>query len=52
MQYNLVVAGNDSARRLWTRMGFEEVGILPGAFNHSSLGYIDAVVMYRDLTAD
>ena len=49
MQYNLVVAGNESARRLWTRMGFEDVGILPGAFHHSKLGYVDAIVMYRQL---
>lgn len=49
MQYNLVVAGNESARRLWTRMGFEDIGVLPGAFHHSELGYVDAIVMYREL---
>jgi len=50
MQYNLVVAGNEGARRLWTRMGFDEIGVLPGAFNDASVGYVDAVVMYKELS--
>ncbi len=49
MQYNLVVATNDGAIRLWTEMGFEVIGTLPGAFNNTTLGRIDALVMYRQL---
>lgn len=47
MQYNLVVATNEAAIRLWTDMGFEIVGTLPHAFDHAERGRIDAHVMYR-----
>ncbi len=50
MQYNFVVASNTRAIRTWERAGFETVGRLPGAFLHPSQGYVDALVMYRDLT--
>jgi ribosomal protein S18 acetylase RimI-like enzyme len=49
MQYNLVVSTNQGAIRLWKRHGFHVVGTLPGAFNSKSLGYIDALVMYKVL---
>ena len=49
MQYNLVVATNDAGYRLWTKMGFDTIGRLVGAFNHSELGYVDAYVMYKVL---
>lgn len=49
MQFNLVVATNQGAVRLWQRMGFEVVGTLPGAFRHARLGLVDALVMYRKL---
>jgi len=49
MQFNLVVATNEPAVHLWTSLGFETVGRLPGAFQHPSLGYVDALVMFRQL---
>jgi ribosomal protein S18 acetylase RimI-like enzyme len=49
MQFNFVVATNERAVRVWQSFGFEIVGRLPGAFNHPSLGYVDALVMYRKL---
>ncbi len=49
MQYNLVVVTNEGAIRLWTEMGFRTIGILPGAFRHAALGFVDALVMYRRL---
>ncbi|MBE9032375.1 GNAT family N-acetyltransferase [filamentous cyanobacterium LEGE 11480] len=49
MQYNLVVATNERAVRLWQKMGFQIVGTLHGAFNHSVLGYVDAHIMYKEL---
>lgn len=49
MQYNLVVAANERALRLWQRLGFAIVGRLPGAFRHRRLGYVDAFVMYKPL---
>jgi ribosomal protein S18 acetylase RimI-like enzyme len=50
MQYNFVVATNRRAVETWTRAGFETVGRLPGAFRHPELGYVDALVMWKDLT--
>ncbi|HTT00874.1 MAG TPA: GNAT family protein [Steroidobacteraceae bacterium] len=51
MQFNFVVAANTRAIRLWERLGFSVVGRLPGAFHHRTLGYIDALVMYKQLVA-
>lgn len=47
MQFNFVASSNEGAVRLWTKLGFETVGLLPKAFNHPSKGYIDALVMYK-----
>lgn len=49
MQFNFVVSTNQRAVRLWQRHGFEIVGRLPRAFQHPNLGYVDALVMYRQL---
>lgn len=49
MQFNLVVSTNETAVRLWQKLGFQIVGTLPGAFLHSRLGYVDAFVMYKQL---
>lgn len=49
MQFNIVVATNEVAVRLWQRLGFQIVGTLPGAYQHSKLGYVDAYVMYQTL---
>lgn len=49
MQFNLVVATNERAVRLWQRLGFSVVGTLPRAFRHLRLGYVDALVMYKEL---
>ena len=50
MQFNFVVSTNERAVRLWQRQGFEIVGTLPKAFRHPKLGYVDAYVMYRELS--
>lgn len=49
MQYNLVVATNEPAIRLWLSIGFHTVGTLTGAFRHPVHGEVDAYVMYRRL---
>ena len=49
MQFNFVVSTNTGAVDLWKRLGFRIVGTLPGAFQHVSLGYVDAYVMHRFL---
>jgi L-amino acid N-acyltransferase YncA len=47
MQFNFVASSNAGAVRLWGKLGFETVGYLPKAFNHPTLGYVDAIVMYK-----
>jgi ribosomal protein S18 acetylase RimI-like enzyme len=49
MQFNFVVSSNERAVRLWQSFGFEIVGTLPKAFEHPTLGFVDAFVMYRQL---
>jgi L-amino acid N-acyltransferase YncA len=49
MQFNFVVSTNTRAVRLWQAMGFAEVGRIPGGFRHPQLGFVDALVMYREL---
>ena len=49
MQYNLVVETNTRAIDTWHRAGFQTVGRLPRAFLHPGAGYVDALVMWKDL---
>jgi L-amino acid N-acyltransferase YncA len=49
MQFNFVVASNTRAVKTWEAAGFAIVGRLPGAFEHPSLGFVDALVMHRPL---
>ena len=49
MQFNFVISTNESAVRLWQRLGFRIVGTLPDAFRHSKKGLVDAYVMFRSL---
>lgn len=50
MQFNLVVATNEGAIRLWQKLGFTVIGRLPRAFHHTRLGYVDAMIMYKWLS--
>jgi ribosomal protein S18 acetylase RimI-like enzyme len=52
MQFNFVVSTNESAVRLWQKLGFAVVGRLPGAFRHQRLGFVDALVMFKSLVGD
>ena len=49
MQFNYVASSNMGAVALWQKLGFDTVGRLPGAFNHPSLGFVDALVMHKSL---
>ncbi len=49
MQFNFVVKTNVRAVKLWQSLGFRTMGTLPGAFQHPELGFVDALVMYREL---
>ena len=49
LQFNIVVATNEPAVRLWKSLGFGIIGTVPGAFRHRTLGFVDAHVMFRSL---
>ncbi|HUG32732.1 MAG TPA: GNAT family N-acetyltransferase [Acidimicrobiia bacterium] len=49
MQFNSVVATNETAVALWESLGFEIVGTVPNAFRHVQHGPTPAHIMYRDL---
>ncbi|WUR10897.1 GNAT family N-acetyltransferase [[Empedobacter] haloabium] len=50
MQFNQVVATNHAALALYRSVGFRRVGRIPQAFAHPRDGYVDAYVMYLDLS--
>jgi len=50
MQYNLVVSTNTKAVELWERSGFKIIGTIPRGFNHKKLGYVDAYIMFREIS--
>ena len=47
--FNLVFSENVSARRLWQRLGFQELAVLPGAVRKNDGTYQDAVIMFQSL---
>ena len=49
MQFNLVVSTNKVAIKLWEKYGFKIIGTIPDGFNHQTLGYVDAFIMYLKL---
>ena len=49
MQFNFVVSTNERAVKLWQSLGFAIVGRVPEAFLHPRLGYVDVLVMFRNL---
>jgi ribosomal protein S18 acetylase RimI-like enzyme len=51
MQFNFVVSSNRAAVALYEKHGFSIVGTLPEAFLHRKLGYVDAYVMSRPISA-
>ena len=52
MQFNIVVSVNEPAVRLWTSLGFEVIGRIPGGFRHAQFGMVDALIMYKSLDDD
>lgn len=51
MQFNYVVSTNAPAVELYRKLGFSIAGILPKAFHHRQLGYVDAYVMFKFLSS-
>ena len=49
MQFNLVVFSNLQAVNLWSKQNFETVGKIKKGFQHQTLGYVEALIMYKEL---
>ena len=49
LQFNAVVATNTAARRLYERLGFRQLGVIPGGFRMKDGGYADICPYYRVL---
>lgn len=49
MQFNFVVKTNSVAVNLWKNIGFEVIGEIPDAFDHSREGLVNALIMYQKL---
>lgn len=49
IQFNFVISTNEPAMHLWKSLGFKELCRLPGAFNHKKLGFVDAVIFFKEL---
>jgi GNAT superfamily N-acetyltransferase len=49
MQFNAVAASNEPAVALYTSLGFETLGAVPGGFQHPQQGLVDLLIMYRAL---
>ena len=49
LQFNFVVSTNARAVALWERKGFRIIGRSPLAYQHATLGAVDAVMMHRAL---
>lgn len=47
--FNLVFSQNLVARRLWEKLGFTQLAVIPGAVRNNDGSYQDAVIMYRSL---
>jgi GNAT superfamily N-acetyltransferase len=50
IQFNIVVSTNEAAVKLWQKFGFNIIGTTPKAFRHQTLGFVDAYIMYKDLS--
>jgi RimJ/RimL family protein N-acetyltransferase len=47
--FNLVFSENLAARRLCDKLGFKELGVIPGAVRKNDGTYQDAMIMFRSL---
>lgn len=47
--FNLVFSENRPARHLWTSLGFQELGTIPGAVRKNDGTFQDAIIMWRSL---
>ena len=49
LQFNAVVATNTAARRLYGKLGFRQLGVIPGGFRMPDGSYANICPYYREL---
>jgi ribosomal protein S18 acetylase RimI-like enzyme len=49
IQFNAVAASNTYAVKLYLELGFSVIGAVPGGFAHPEQGFVDLLIMYREL---
>ncbi len=49
IQFNAVATSNVHAVRLYLDLGFTVIGTVPDGFRHPAQGFVDLLIMYRDL---
>jgi len=49
MQFNSVVSTNEIAIKLWKKLGYEIIGIIPNAYKHKRLGLVNSFIMHKQL---
>jgi GNAT superfamily N-acetyltransferase len=49
IQFNAVAASNVHAVKLYLDLGFSVIGTVPGGFRHPEQGFVDLLIMYRQL---
>lgn len=51
IQFNAVAvaASNEHAVTLYLELGFSVIGTVPGGFAHPEQGFVDLLIMYREL---
>ncbi|SEB81653.1 L-amino acid N-acyltransferase YncA [Tenacibaculum sp. MAR_2009_124] len=49
IQFNIVVSTNKAAIALWKKFGFKIIGTTPNGYKHSTLGYVDTYIMFKQL---
>jgi GNAT superfamily N-acetyltransferase len=52
LQFNAVAASNVYAISLYLELGFSVIGTVPGGFAHPRQGFVDLLIMFRELCAD
>jgi GNAT superfamily N-acetyltransferase len=49
IQFNAVAASNTHAVKLYLELGFKVIGTVPGGFAHPQQGFVDLLIMFREL---
>ncbi|WP_066196099.1 GNAT family N-acetyltransferase [Gracilibacillus timonensis] len=52
LQFNAVVASNQGAIHLYQKLGFAELGVIPGGFRQKDEQYVDILSFYKEIQTE